>query len=74
LDIKYHKEEKERTRLTVGVDQIEYPGDNSTRTAGVTKAKNLIKSVISTPNAKFLVIDINNFYLSTPLGRFEYIW
>jgi hypothetical protein len=29
VDIKEHKEEKERTRLTVGGDQIEYPGDNN---------------------------------------------
>jgi hypothetical protein len=27
VDIKDHKEEKERTRLTVGGDQVEYPGD-----------------------------------------------
>jgi hypothetical protein len=73
VDIKDHKEEKERTRLTVGGDQIEYPGDRSTRTAGLTTAKILINSVISTPGAKFLVIDINNFYLNTPLGRFEYM-
>jgi hypothetical protein len=73
VDIKDHKEEKERTRLTVGGDQIEYPGDKSTRTAGLTTAKILINSVISTPGAKFLVIDINNFYLNTPLGRFEYM-
>jgi hypothetical protein len=75
VDIKDHKEEKERTRLTVGGDQIEYPGDKSTRTAGLTTAKILTNSVISTPNAKFLVIDINNFYLNTPppLGRFEYM-
>jgi hypothetical protein len=46
--------------------KIEYPGDKSTRTAGLTTAKILINSVISTPNAKFLVIDINNFYLNTP--------
>jgi hypothetical protein len=40
VDIKDHKDEKERTRLTVGGDQIEYPGDKSTRTAGLTTAKN----------------------------------
>jgi hypothetical protein len=67
-DIKDHKEEKERTRLTVGGDQIEYPGDKSTRTAGLTTAKILINSVISTLGAKFLVIDIKNFYLNTPSG------
>jgi hypothetical protein len=73
VDIKDHKEEKERTRLTVGGDHIEYPGDKSTRTAGLTTAKILINSVISTQHAKFLVIDINFFYLNTPLGRFEYM-
>jgi hypothetical protein len=67
VDIKDHKEEKERTRLTVGGDQIEYPGDKSTRTAGLSTAKLLINSVISTQGAKLLVIDINNFYLNTPL-------
>jgi hypothetical protein len=30
VDIKDQKEEKERTRLTVGGYQIEYPGDTST--------------------------------------------
>jgi hypothetical protein len=73
VDIKDHKEEKERTRLTVEGDQIEYPGDKSTRTAGLTRAKILINRVISTLGAKFLVIDIKNFYLNTPLGRFEYM-
>jgi hypothetical protein len=73
VDIKDHKKEKERTRLTVGGDKIEYPGDKSTRTAGLTTAKILINSVISTLGAQFLVIDIKNFYLNTPLGRFEYM-
>jgi hypothetical protein len=74
VDIKDHKEEKDCTRVTVGGDQIEYPGDKSTRTAGLTTAKILINSVISTPGAKLLVIDINTFYLNTPpLGRFEYM-
>jgi hypothetical protein len=69
VDIKDQKDEKERARLTVGGDQIEYPGDKSTRTAGLTTAKILINSFISTPSAKFLVIDINNFYLNTPPGK-----
>jgi hypothetical protein len=73
VDIKDHKEEKERKRLTVGGDKIEYPRDKSTRTAGLTTAKILINSVISTLGAKFLVIDIKNFYLNTLLGRFEYM-
>jgi hypothetical protein len=39
----------------------------------LTTAKTLINSAISTLGAKFLVIDIKNFYLNTPLGRFEYV-
>jgi hypothetical protein len=60
VDIKDHKEEKERTRLTVGGDQIGYPGEKSTRTAGLTTAKILINGVISTLGAKFIFIDIKN--------------
>jgi hypothetical protein len=73
VEIKDHKEEKERTILTIGGDQIEYAGVKSTRTEGLTMAKILINSVISTLGAKFLVIDIKNFYLNNPLGRFEYM-
>jgi hypothetical protein len=73
VDIKDQKEEKERTLLTVGGDQLEYPGDKSTRTAGLTTAKILINSVIYTKGAQFMVIAINNLYLNTPLWRFEYM-
>jgi hypothetical protein len=64
--IKDHKEERERMRLTVGGDQIEYPGDKSTRTAGLTTARILINSVISTTDAQFMVIDIKIFLFEYP--------
>jgi hypothetical protein len=70
VDIKEHKKKRERTRLTVGGDQIEYHGDKYTRTAGLTTAKILINSVLSTKGARFLVVDIKNFYLNTLLVRF----
>jgi hypothetical protein len=66
VDIKDHKDEKERTILTLGGDKIEYTGNKSTRTADLTTAKVLINSVISTLGAKFLVIDIKKIYLNTP--------
>jgi hypothetical protein len=66
VDIKEQKEERESTILTVGGDKIEYPGDKSTRTAGLTTAKILINSVISTKGARFLVVDIKNFYINPP--------
>jgi hypothetical protein len=74
VDIKEHKEERERTRLTLGGDHIEYPGDKSTRTAGLTTANILINSIISTKGARLLVVDNKNFYLGTPLRRFEYMF
>jgi hypothetical protein len=57
----------------MGGDQIEYPGDKSTRTAGLITAKILINSVISTKGARFLLVDIKKIYLNTPLARFEYM-
>ena len=36
-------------------------------------AKILFNSVVSTPNAKFMTLDISNFYLNTPMKQPEYI-
>eukprot|EP00975_Prorocentrum_lima_P039813 8365533-Prorocentrum_lima.AAC.1 len=36
-------------------------------------AKMLFNSVISTKGARFMTMDISNFYLMTPLTRPEYI-
>jgi hypothetical protein len=55
IDTKAHKEETERTRLTFGGDQIGYTGGKSTQTVGLTTAKMLFNSTISTPGARFLV-------------------
>jgi hypothetical protein len=54
-------------------DQIEYPGEKSTRTAGLITAKFLINNIISTEGEIFLVIDIIYFYLNTHLGQYEYM-
>jgi hypothetical protein len=53
VDINEHKLEMECTHLTVGGDYIEYSGAKSTRTAGLTTAKMLFNSTISTPGATF---------------------
>ena len=34
--------------------------------------KMLFNSIISTPNAKFMSIDIKDFYLKTPMSCYEY--
>jgi hypothetical protein len=73
VDIRPQKEEQERTRLTVGGNLIDYPGDCSTKTAGLTTAKVLFISTISTPQARFMCLDVKNFYLNTPMQRYEYM-
>ena len=67
------REEQERTRFVVRGDRISYPGEVTTPTADILVAKLLFNSVVSTPGAKFMKMDISNFYLMTPLKRPEYI-
>ena len=67
------KAEPNRTRFTVGGDRINYPGEVATPTADMLVFKLLLNSVVSTPGARFMTIDISNFYLMTPLKRPEYI-
>jgi hypothetical protein len=66
------KEEPNHTRFTVGGDRINYPGEVATHTAEMLTAKLLFNSIISTPGAKFMTMDLSNFYLMTPLPRPEY--
>jgi hypothetical protein len=58
---------------TFGGDRIFYVADVNTNTADLTTAKILFNSVLSTPGAKFLRIDIKDFYLGTPMKDFEYM-
>jgi hypothetical protein len=72
-DYKPHKKEKERVRLTVGGDRLDYSGDIATSTADITTFKILINSTLSTADAAMVMMDIKNYYLGTPLPRFEYM-
>ena len=73
VDIRPHKQEKERTRLTVGGDKINYPGETSTATSDLTTAKMVINSTISTPGARYCCLDVKKIYLGTPMSRYEYM-
>ena len=54
-------------------DRINYPTDCSTPTANLLMIKLLLNSVISTPQANFLIMDIKNLYPSSPLKKYEYL-
>ena len=68
----------------MGGNLIDYPGDVSTRTADLTTAKLLWNSVLSKRKrsssrgrkhnlARFMCMDVKNFYLNTPMERPEYM-
>ncbi len=40
-------------------------------TADLLMVKLMLNSVISTPNAKFMIINIKDFYLMTPMDWYE---
>jgi hypothetical protein len=61
-----------RVRGTAGGDKILYPGDISAQVADLDAVKILLHSVIS-DDAHWLTADIKDYYLGTPLERFEYI-
>jgi Reverse transcriptase (RNA-dependent DNA polymerase) len=54
-----------RVRLTVGGDRVIFNGECSTKTADLATVKLLLNSVISTPGARFMTLDIKDFYLNT---------
>jgi hypothetical protein len=71
-DYKPHKKEKERVRLTVSGDRLDYSGDVATSMADISIFKILINSTLSTKDAATTMMDIKKYYLGTPPPRFEY--
>jgi hypothetical protein len=72
-DYKPHKKDKERVRLTVGGDRLDFSGYVATSTADITTFKILINSTLSTKDAAMMMMYINNYCLGTPLPRYEYM-
>ncbi len=66
-------EEPNETRFVAGGDRVHYPGDTGTPSTNLLTVKLLINSIISTPNAKYMTMDIKDFYLNTPMARYKYM-
>jgi len=73
VDYRPQKEDPHRIRITAGSNLINYKGNASVRTADIDTAKIHWNSVISTPNAKYMCLDIKKFYLTAALEYFEYM-
>jgi len=56
----------------MGGNLVNFPGDCGTPTADLLTVKLLLNSIISTTNAKFMTLNIKDFYLMTPMKRYEY--
>jgi hypothetical protein len=57
----------------VGGDRLDYSSNVATSTADITTFKILINSTLSTEDASMMMMYIRNYYLGTPLPRFEYM-
>ena len=68
-NIRHQKKEIHRLRLAVGDDKLTYGGPVSTSTAYLTMAKLHCNSVLSTPNVKYLILDVKNFYLNNLMKK-----
>ena len=60
-----------RVRLMVGGDRLTCQWNCSTMPVDMLRVKLLLNSIVSTPNTKFVSIDIKDFYLNTPMPRYE---
>jgi hypothetical protein len=56
----------------MGGNLVNYPGNCGTRTANLLTVKLLLNSIISTPNAKFMTLNLKDFYLMTLMKRYTY--
>ena len=72
-NVRPQKSEVNRTRCTVDGSRTNFVGDVSTPTANLLTVKLLFNSIISTPGARFLGLDLKDFYLNTPMDRPEYV-
>ena len=61
------------TRLPVVGDRVNYTGDFGTPTIYLLTVKLLLNSTISTPGACLRTLNIEDFYLMTPMERYKYM-
>ena len=73
VDYRPQKDDPHRIRITAGGNLITYESSPSVRTADLDTAKLHWNSVISTPNARYMCLDIKNFYLTAKLDYYKYM-
>jgi hypothetical protein len=56
----------------MGGNLVNYPNNCGTPTTDLFTVKLMFSSIISTPNAKFMTINIKDYYLMTPMDHYKY--
>ena len=74
-DVKSLKKETHRVRITVGGDRLNCPDNTGFPAANLLETKLLVKNTISSAKhgAKFISVDISNYFLASPMKRKEYM-
>ena len=74
-DIRHLKDEPYRVRLVVGGDKLPYDDDAGSPAASILETKLLINSVISgaKQGARFLSMDLKDFFLASPMPEPEFM-
>ena len=67
------KDDPDRIRITASDNLIKTNMELITRTAGMLTEKLMWNSVISMPGARYAGMDIESFYSSTPMDKYEYM-
>ena len=65
------KSEVNQTRLTVNGSRINFDDQIKTPTVKVLTVKIFLSSIVSTPGAKFLALDVKDFHLNTQINKPE---
>ena len=66
--IRPYKTEVNRVRVTVGGNILVYPGATTTNCASLATTNCMLNSTISTSDARFMTLDIKDFYYGTPMA------
>ena len=75
LDYRPLKSEPHRVRITVGGDRLSYAADAGSPAANLLETKLLVNSTISDAHkgARFMSLDLKDFFLATPMEGNEYM-
>jgi hypothetical protein len=72
-DYNEHKPDPYHVRLTAGGDKVVYTKYVGTPTVDISTVKIHLNSVISTPDSKYMTVDLKGFNLNMPLEEYEYM-